>query len=166
MAHVSGTHGRQSLCGQQTRGRGVDLLCGGSPQARRETRNGRRISRVRADSMPIHSTAILDASSRVPDSCNIGPYCIIGPNVELGENCRLVSHVHIEGPTRIGNNVGVFPFTSLGMAPQDIGYAGEPTRLEIGDDNEIREFVTINRGTVKGGGVTRVGNHILVMAYA
>src|SRR6266478_8244920 len=116
--------------------------------------------------MPIHSTAIVDPSARVPESCNIGPYCIIGPNVELGENCRLVSHVHIEGPTRIGKNVGVFPFTSLGMAPQDIGYAGEPTRLEIGDDNEIREFVTINRGTVKGGGITRVGSHILLMAYA
>jgi len=78
--------------------------------------------------MPIHSTAIVDPSARIPESCNIGPYCIIGPNVELGEDCQLVSHVHIEGPTRIGKNVGVFPFTSLGMAPQDIGYAGEPTR--------------------------------------
>src|SRR6266436_4416684 len=115
--------------------------------------------------MPIHSTAIVDPSARVPESCNIGPFCVVGPNVELGEDCRLVSHVHIEGPTRIGKSVSVFPFTSLGMAPQDIGYAGEPTRLEIGDDNEIREFVTINRGTVKGGGITRVGSHILVMAY-
>jgi UDP-N-acetylglucosamine acyltransferase len=115
--------------------------------------------------MPIHSTAIVDPSARVPDSGNIGPYCIIGPDVELGEHCHLVSHVHIEGPTRIGGNVRVFPFTSLGMAPQDIGYAGEPTRLEIGGNNEIREFVTINRGTVKGGGITRVGSHILIMAY-
>ena len=115
--------------------------------------------------MPIHSTAIVDSTARVPDSCKIGPYCILGPNVELGENCHLVSHVHMEGPTRIGKNVDIFPFTSLGMAPQDLGYAGEPTRLEIGDDNEIREFVSINRGTVKGGGVTRVGNHILIMAY-
>jgi UDP-N-acetylglucosamine acyltransferase len=115
--------------------------------------------------MPIHPTAIVDPRARVPESCKIGPYCIIGPDVELGEGCDLVSHVHIEGPTRIGKSVGVFPFTSLGMAPQDIGYAGEPTRLEIGDDNEIREFVSINRGTVKGGGVTRVGSHILIMAY-
>jgi UDP-N-acetylglucosamine acyltransferase len=115
--------------------------------------------------MPIHSTAIVDPSARVPDSGNIGPYCIIGPDVELGEHCHLDSHVHIEGPTRIGSNVRVFPFTSLGMAPQDIGYAGEPTRLEIGGNNEIREFVTINRGTVKGGGITRVGSHILIMAY-
>ena len=115
--------------------------------------------------MPIHSTAIVDSTARVPDSCKIGPYCILGPNVELGENCHLVSHVHMEGPTRIGKNVDIFPFTSLGMAPQDLGYAGEPTRLEIGDDNEIREFVSINRGTLKGGGVTRVGSHILIMAY-
>lgn len=115
--------------------------------------------------MPIHPTAIVDPSAQIPESCKIGPYCTIGPNVELGENCDLVSHVHIDGPTRIGKNVGIFPFTSLGAAPQDIGYAGEPTRLEIGDDNEIREFVSINRGTVKGGGVTRLGSHILIMAY-
>lgn len=115
--------------------------------------------------MPIHPTAIVDPSAQIPESCKIGPYCTIGPNVELGENCDLVSHVHIDGPTRIGKNVGIFPFTSLGTAPQDIGYAGEPTRLEIGDDNEIREFVSINRGTVKGGGVTRLGSHILIMAY-
>jgi UDP-N-acetylglucosamine acyltransferase len=73
--------------------------------------------------------------------------------------------VTIEGPTKIGINNGFFPFCSIGMAPQDISYAGEPTRLEIGDHNEIREFATINRGTAKGSGVTRVGNHILVMAY-
>ncbi len=115
--------------------------------------------------MPIHPTAIVDPQAQIPESCKIGPYCTIGPNVELGENCDLVSHVHIDGPTRIGKYVGIFPFTSLGTAPQDIGYSGEPTRLEIGDDNEIREFVSINRGTVKGGGVTRLGSHILIMAY-
>jgi UDP-N-acetylglucosamine acyltransferase len=85
--------------------------------------------------------------------------------VELGERCHLVSHVAIEGPTKIGADNAFFPFCSIGMAPQDPTYAGEPTRLEIGDRNTIREFVTINRGTVKGGGLTRVGNHILVMAY-
>jgi UDP-N-acetylglucosamine acyltransferase len=90
---------------------------------------------------------------------------VIGPEVELGKGCRLLSHVTIEGPTKIGSDNGFFPFSSIGMAPQDITYAGEPTRLEIGDHNEIREFVTINRGTVKGGGVTRVGNHTLIMAY-
>jgi len=83
----------------------------------------------------------------------------------MGEGCRLASHVAIEGPTKIGADNHFFPFTSIGLAPQDITYAGEPTRLEIGDHNVIREFVTINRGTVKGGGCTRVGDHNLIMAY-
>ena len=115
--------------------------------------------------MSFHPTAIIDPHSQVHSSCKIGPYCVIGPEVEIGEGCHLVSHVTIEGPTKIGLNNGFFPFCSIGMAPQDISYAGEPTRLEIGDHNEIREFATINRGTAKGSGVTRVGNHILVMAY-
>src|SRR5580765_2143806 len=115
--------------------------------------------------MPIHSTAIVDPKAKIHPSCKIGPYCVIGAGVELGKGCRLVSHVAMEGPTKIGVDNGFFPFTSIGMAPQDITYAGEPTRLEIGDHNEIREFVTINRGTVKGGGLTRVGSHTLVMAY-
>jgi UDP-N-acetylglucosamine acyltransferase len=115
--------------------------------------------------MTVHPTAIIDASARVPDSCTIGPYCVIGPEVELGEDCRLVSHVAIQGPTKIGKNNRIFPFAALGMDPQDVSYHGEPTRLEIGDDNEIREYVTINRGTLKGGGVTRIGSHTLIMAY-
>jgi UDP-N-acetylglucosamine acyltransferase len=115
--------------------------------------------------MNVHPTAILDPRAKVHPTCKIGPYCVIGPEVELGENCRLVSHVTIEGPTRIGADNGFFPFSSIGMAPQDLSYAGEPTRLEIGDHNEVREFVTINRGTVKGGGLTRVGSHTLIMAY-
>lgn len=116
--------------------------------------------------MSIHPTAIVDPNAKVPASCNVGPYCVIGAEVELGEGCHLVSHVVIEGPTRIGADNGFFPFAAIGMAPQDISYKGEPTRLEIGDHNEIRECVTINRGTVKGGGVTRIGSHILIMAYA
>src|ERR1035437_9562234 len=115
--------------------------------------------------MSFHPTAIVDSKSKIHPSCEIGPYCVIGPEVELGEGCRLVSHVAIEGPTKIGANNRFFPFTSMGMAPQDITYAGEPTRLEIGGHNVIREFVTINRGTVKGGGCTRVGDHNLIMAY-
>jgi UDP-N-acetylglucosamine acyltransferase len=115
--------------------------------------------------MKAHPTAIVDPGAKVHPSCKIGPYCVIGPEVELGERCHLVSHVAIEGPTKIGADNAFFPFCSIGMAPQDLTYAGEPTRLEIGDRNTIREFVTINRGTVKGGGLTRVGNHILVMAY-
>jgi UDP-N-acetylglucosamine acyltransferase len=116
--------------------------------------------------MKIHATAIVDPRARIPESCQVGPYCVIGPDVELGENCRLVSHVAIEGPTRIGNDNIFFPFCAIGMDPQDVTYKGEPTRLEIGDHNEIRECVTISRGTVKGGGVTRVGSHTLIMAYA
>lgn len=113
----------------------------------------------------IHSTAIVDPQAKVPASCQVGPYCVVGADVELGENCRLLSHVAIEGPTTIGADNSFFPYCAIGMAPQDITYRGEPTRLEIGEHNEIREYVTINRGTVKGGGVTRVGSHLLIMAY-
>jgi UDP-N-acetylglucosamine acyltransferase len=115
--------------------------------------------------MNIHPTALIDARAKVAASSTIGPYCVIGADVSLGENCRLASHVTIEGPTKIGANNTFFSFCAIGMAPQDITYKGEPTRLEIGDHNEIREFVTINRGTVKGGGLTKVGSHLLIMAY-
>jgi len=115
--------------------------------------------------MAIHPTAVIDPSAKIPQSCNVGAYCVIGANVELGENCELMSHVVIQGPTKIGDNNRVFPFAALGIEPQDITYKGEPTRLEIDNDNVIREYVTINRGTMKGGGVTRIGSHILIMAY-
>lgn len=115
--------------------------------------------------MAVHPTALLDPQAKVPPSCRIGPYCIVGAQVEMGEDCELVSHVHLEGPTCIGARNRFFPFSSIGMAPQDLKYKGEPTRLEIGDDNEIREFVTMSRGTVGGGGVTKVGSHCLIMAY-
>ena len=115
--------------------------------------------------MSIHPTAIVHPGAKIHSGCEIGPYCTVGANVELGEGCKLVSHVVIEGPTKIGADNAFFPFCSVGMAPQDLTYSGEPTRLEIGDHNKIREFVTINRGTVKGGGLTRVGSHVLVMAY-
>src|SRR5690349_8251885 len=121
---------------------------------------------MNSSSMNVHPTALIDPRAKVPASCKIGPYCVIGANVELGEGCHLVSHVAIEGPTKIGADNGFFPFSSSGMAPQDLSYAGEPTRLEIGDHNEIREFVTINRGTAKGKGLTRVGSHALIMAYS
>ena len=115
--------------------------------------------------MAIHPTAVIDPSAKIPQSCNVGAYCVIGANVELGDNCELMSHVVIQGPTKIGDNNRVFPFAALGIEPQDITYKGEPTRLEIDNDNVIREYVTINRGTMKGGGVTRIGSHILIMAY-
>jgi UDP-N-acetylglucosamine acyltransferase len=113
----------------------------------------------------IHPTAIIDKSAKIPSSCEIGAYCVIGPDVQLGENCRLLPHAAIAGPTSIGSDNSIFPFAAIGMAPQDVTYKGEPTRLEVGDHNEIREYVTINRGTVKGGGVTRIGSHLLIMAY-
>src|SRR5262249_27300235 len=114
----------------------------------------------------IHPTAIIDPTARVPNSCSVGPYSVIGSDVELGENCELMSHVVIQGPARIGANNRFFPFCAVGTEPQDISFKGEKTRLEIGDNNVIREYVTINRGTPKGGGVTKVGNHTLIMAYS
>ncbi len=115
--------------------------------------------------MNVHPTAIVDPAAKIYPSCKIGPYSVIGPDVEIGERCTLMSHVVVEGPTKIGCDNSFFPFSSIGLAPQDISYAGEPTRLEIGNHNVIREFVTINRGTVKGGGLTLVGNRTLIMAY-
>lgn len=115
--------------------------------------------------MNVHPTAIVDSRAKIPASCSIGPYSVIGAEVELGERCRLISHVTLEGPTKIGSDNSFFPFCAIGMAPQDVTYQGEPTRLEIGDHNEIRECVTINRGTLKGGGVTKIGSHTLIMAY-
>jgi UDP-N-acetylglucosamine acyltransferase len=115
--------------------------------------------------MNIHSTAIVDPSAKIPASCRVGAYSIIGAAVEMGENCQLQSHVVIGGPTKLGSDNQIFSFAVVGGEPQDITYNGEPTRLEIGDRNMIREYVTINRGTLKGGGVTRVGNDTLIMAY-
>jgi UDP-N-acetylglucosamine acyltransferase len=125
------------------------------------------VTQPRMNSVPmnVHPTAIVDSHAKVPASCKVGPYCVIGAGVELGEGCHLVAHVAIEGPTKIGADNAFFPFCAIGMAPQDITYKGEPTRLEIGDHNEIRECVTINRGTVKGGGLTKLGSHLLIMAY-
>src|SRR5262245_53906872 len=114
----------------------------------------------------IHPTAIVDPTAKVPASCKIGPYCVIGAGVDLGENCELISHVIIHGPSRIGSHNRFFPFAAIGGEPQDVTYAGEATRLEIGNHNLFRENVTINRGTVKGGGVTRIGSHTWILAGA
>src|SRR5215813_3273355 len=114
----------------------------------------------------IHPTAIIDPGAKVPASCKVGPYCLIGPDVELGENCELISHVVIHGPAKIGSNNRFYPFCAIGTDPQDFTFTGEKTSVEIGDHNVIREYVTLNRGTVKGGGVTRIGSHILIMAYS
>lgn len=113
----------------------------------------------------IASTATIDSRAHVPASCFIGPGCIIGPDVTLGEDCRLDAHVVVGGPTRIGARNHFYPFNSIGLDPQDLSYQGEPTQLEIGDNNTVREFCTLHRGTVKGGGLTRIGSHNLFMAY-
>ena len=111
----------------------------------------------------IHATALVASGARVAESAVIGPYCIVGVDVVIGEGCELVSHVIVDGHTTLGARNTVYPFASLGCSPQDLKYAGEPTRLEIGDDNTIRESVTISRGTVGGGGVTTVGSGCLIM---
>jgi UDP-N-acetylglucosamine acyltransferase len=115
--------------------------------------------------MAIHPSAIVAAGATVPESCNIGPFCTVGANVVLGERCELVSHVVLDGHVTMGDDNRVFPFTSLGCAPQDLKYKGEPTKLTMGNGNTIRESVTISRGTVGGGGETTLGNDCLIMAY-
>lgn len=115
--------------------------------------------------MSIHPSAVIAEGAVVPDSCEVGPYSTIGPEVVLGEECRLISHVVLDGTTRIGARNVFYPFCSVGVAPQDLKYAGEPTLCEVGDDNTIRECVTISRGTAKGGGITRMGSKNLLMAY-
>lgn len=115
--------------------------------------------------MSVHSTAIVAPGAVIPESSTVGPYCTIGPEVVLGENCALVSHVVLDGRTLIGDRNTIYPFTSIGIVPQDLKFSGEPTETEIGDDNTIRECVTISRGTAHGGGLTRMGSHNLLMAY-
>ena len=115
--------------------------------------------------MSIHPTAIVAEGAQIPTSCTVGPYCTIGADVVLGEDCELISHVVLDGHLTMGSKNRVYPFACLGVAPQDLKYAGEPTRLEIGDGNTIREYVTISRGTAGGGGITRVGSGCLIMAY-
>lgn len=114
----------------------------------------------------IHPTAVVDPAAHVPESCNVGPYCVIGANVELGENCELISHVVVNGPSTLGSNNRIWPFAIVGIGPQDYTFKNEPTRLEIGDRNLIREYASIHRGTVKGGGITRIGSDCFIMAYA
>ncbi len=116
--------------------------------------------------MSIHPTAVVAAGAVVPESCIVGPYCTIGPDVVLGEDCELVSHVVLDGHLAVGARNRFFSFACIGIAPQDLKYKNEPTRVVIGDDNVIRESVTISRGTVGGGGITRVGSGCLIMAYA
>ncbi len=111
----------------------------------------------------IHKTAIVDSKAKVAAKTQIGPYCVIGPNVIIGENVKIHSHVNISGNTTIGKNNKIYPFASIGNDPQDLKYNGEETKLIIGDNNKIREYVTINPGTEGGGGLTKIGNNCLFM---
>lgn len=117
-------------------------------------------------------TALVDPSARIAPGAElgadvvIGPYCIVGPRVVLGPGCVLAAHVVIEGNTSVGANTRCFPFSSIGTIPQDLKFQGEATRLEIGRENVIREFVTVNLGTAGGGGVTRIGDQNFLMAYS
>ena len=113
----------------------------------------------------IHQTAIVHPGARLGANVSIGAYSIIGEHVQIGDNTEIGSHVVIEGHTTIGRDNRIFQFCSIGAEPQDKKYAGEPTRLEIGDRNVIREFCTFNLGTIQDGGVTRLGNDNWIMAY-
>jgi UDP-N-acetylglucosamine acyltransferase len=114
----------------------------------------------------IHETAIVSPEAKIGEDCRIGPFCTVGAEVVLGDGVRLDSHVVVDGKTSVGDETHVFPFASIGLAPQDLKYAGEPTATEIGRGNQIREFVTIHRGTEGGGGLTRIGDRNLLMAQA
>lgn len=113
----------------------------------------------------IDNRAEIHPEAIIAENVEIGAWSVIGAHVEIAEGCKIGPHVVIQGPTRIGKNNRIFQFASIGEEPQDKKYNGEDTLLEIGDDNTIREFVTLNRGTVQGGGVTRIGNDNWIMAY-
>ena len=113
----------------------------------------------------IDASAVVDPGAKLADGVAVGPYSIIGANVVIDSGTQIGPHVVIKGPTQIGKDNTIYQFASIGDAPQDKKYNGEPTRLEIGDRNTIREFVTINRGTVQDEGVTRLGDDNWIMAY-
>ena len=113
----------------------------------------------------IHPTALIDSAAQLDSSVSVGPYAVIGPHVEIGAGTTIGAHCVVEGHTRIGCDNRIFQFASLGAQPQDKKYAGEPTRLVIGDRNTVREFCTFNAGTVQDQGVTVIGHDNWIMAY-
>ncbi len=114
----------------------------------------------------IHPTAIIENGARLGSNVKIGPYCVVGADVSMGDDCELLSHVVVSGRTTMGNHNRIFPFSAIGQIPQDLKYHGEASEVIIGDNNQIRENVTINAGTEGGGMVTRIGNNNMLMAYA
>ena len=115
--------------------------------------------------MPIHPTAIVDPGAKIAETAEIGPYCIIGADVEIAAETRLMASIYVEGRTSIGAGNIFYPYTTVGVAPQDLKYKGESAETRIGSRNKIREFVTIHRGTAGGGSVTSIGDDNLLMAY-
>jgi UDP-N-acetylglucosamine acyltransferase len=113
----------------------------------------------------IHPTAIVNPEAQIDKDVEIGPWCTIGPHVKIAAGTKLLSHVVIDGWTEIGKNNNFFPFSVIGAVPQDLKYKGEPTKVIIGNNNTIRESVTINLGTVQGGGMTKIGDNCLLMGY-
>ena len=111
----------------------------------------------------ISNNSNIDKKAKISTTAKIGPYVVIGPEVEIGENVEIHSHVHIVGNTKIGDGTVIFPFASIGTIPQDLKFKGENSKLEIGNNNKIREYVTINPGTEGGGGLTKIGNNCLLM---
>ena len=111
----------------------------------------------------IHKSSLIDSKAKISNNVKIGPFCYVGPNVILDDNVELVSNVHIEGNTRVGKGTRIFPFASIGTQPQDLKFKGEKNSLEIGENNLIREYVTINPGTEGGGSKTIIGNNCLFM---
>ncbi len=118
------------------------------------------------ETIRIHPTAVIAAGAELDSSVTVGPFSVIGEGVKIGTGTTVASHTRISGPTTIGENNSIDSFAAIGGAPQDISYKGEPTELIIGDTNHIREYVSIHRGTVKGGAATRLGNNNLLMAYS
>jgi UDP-N-acetylglucosamine acyltransferase len=115
--------------------------------------------------MPVHPTALVDGDAIIAETSDIGPYCMVGPAVRIGAGTRLMAGVHVEGRTSIGEDNIFYPYSTVGVAPQDLKYQGEDSETHIGSRNRIREFVTIHRGTEGGGMVTRIGDDNLLMAY-
>lgn len=113
----------------------------------------------------IHPTAIVDPKAKIAENVQIGAYSMIGPDVEISKGCIIKNHVTIEGHTRVGENNQIFQYSSIGAPPQDLTYQGEPTRVELGDNNIFREFVSIHRGTMKDREVTTIGSNVMFMAY-
>jgi len=111
----------------------------------------------------IHNSSVIDKKAKIGKNVKVGPFCYIGPDVQISDNTELISNIHIEGNTKIGKGTKIFPFASIGTQPQDLKYKGESNNLVIGDNNTIREHVTINPGTEGGGGKTVVGNNCLFM---